>query len=215
MIETQKIFKNGIDKYVKECYYQVASGLNSISACVIFKIFARFLQDKKRKRFNFALCSRKSVAGKKNEKYGRNVTIRCGGDETSQKEESEKSNVRYADSSRFDYHLVAFRFPIDLDGFGIVAIGRRNAPCQRILGYARAERLALGQLRRSISCDSVYAVFQKQRDRYVAYGRRHGAGVVFGFVCVFEAALARAEFRVYVDACHDDTSELYPDDSYF
>lgn len=158
--------------------------------------------------------SRKSITGKKNEIYGRNVTIRRGSNEASQKEENEKSDVRYADTSCFDYHLVAFRFSVDLDGFGFVAIGRRNAPCQRILGYACAERVALEQLRRSIQGDSVYAVFQKQRDRYVAYGYRYGAGVVFGFVCVFEAALARTEFRVYVDACYDDTSEFYPDDSH-
>ena len=95
--------------------------------------------------FKCFCCARfRSAEGKKNDEYGRNVTTEYGSVGTSQKKESEKGDVRYVDSSCADRYVVAFCLSSDLDGFGVVAIGRRNAPCQRILGYARAERLALG-----------------------------------------------------------------------
>lgn len=165
--------------------------------------------------FKCFCCARfRSAEGKKNDEYGRNVTTEYGSVGTSQKKESEKGDVRYVDSSCADRYVVAFCLSFDLDGFGVVAIGRGNAAGKRLLGYACAERVAVEQLSRSVQSDPVYALFQKQRDRHVAHGARHGGFRVFGVVCVFKTALARAERRVYGDARHDDIARFYPDDSH-
>ena len=151
---------------------------------------------------------------REDDEYARNVTAEQGGAGITQEKENQASDVRYGDPRGADRYVVAVRISFDLDDLGIVAVGRGNAACRRVLGYARPQRLAVAQLQRSIQDDPVYAVFQKQRDHYFSYGRRNGGFRVARIVCVFETALAGAEPRIYDHACNDDLTEFHSDDSY-